>query len=97
MPLTDLPLGSQAQPRPIPELGRPKCSVNGKVVLSILVLFWTGSGLCVAQALYSTEREFGPMRFSHEELLELVSRLQGFSERQGSTAEGVNDARQTSL
>ena len=56
-----------------------------KLILYSFVFLWGGCGVCAAQAMFSTEREFGPVRFSQEQLLELVDRLQVFVERQGST------------
>ena len=56
-----------------------------KLVLYALAILLGGCGICAAQAQFSTRREFGPVRFSQEQLLELLSRLQAFAEQQGST------------
>ena len=51
--------------------------------------------MCAAQAMFSTEREFGPVRFSQEQLVGLVNRLQVFAERLGSTTGESDDVSQT--
>ena len=48
-----------------------------------------------AQAMFSTEREFGPVRFSQEQLLELVDRLRVLAEQQGSISAESDDTSQT--
>ena len=65
-----------------------------KLVLYSFVFLW-GGGVCAAQAEFSTEREFGPVRFSQEQLLELVNRLWVLAEQQGSTSAESDDASQT--
>ena len=56
-----------------------------KLVLYSFVFLWGGGCVCAAQEMFSTEREFGPVRFSQEQLLELVDRLRVFAEQQGSS------------
>ena len=69
--------------------------MSRKLVLYSFVFLWGGCGVCAAQAMFSTEREFGPVRFSQEQLLELVDRLQVFAERLGSTTGESDDVSQT--
>ena len=45
--------------------------------------------------MFSTKREFGPVRFSQEQLLKLVDRLRVFAEQQGSSPAESDDASQT--
>ena len=73
---------------------RPKYSMIRKLVLYSFVFLWGGSCVCAAQATFSTEREFGPVRLSQEQLLELVDRLRSFAEQQGSTPAASDDATQ---
>ena len=63
-----------------------------KLVLCGFVFLWGGCGVCAAQAMFSTERRFGPVRLSQEELLELVDRLRSFAEQQGPTPAASDDA-----
>ena len=49
-----------------------------KLVLYSFVFLWGGSCVCAAQEMFSTKREFGPVRFSQEQLLKLVEDC-GFS------------------
>ena len=52
-----------------------------------LVLLWGDT--CTAQTVvFSTDRDFGPVRLSQEQLVELVGRLQAFAVARGSTASG---------
>ena len=78
-----------------PSLPRQKYSMIRKLVLYSFVFLWGGGGVCAAQAEFSTEREFGPVRFSQEQLLELVNRLRVLAEQQGSTSAESDDASQT--
>ena len=66
-----------------------------KLVLYSFVFLWGGGCVCAAQEMFSTKREFGPVRFSQEQLLELVGRLRVFAEQQGSTPAESDDTRQT--
>jgi len=50
---------------------------------------------CAAQTVFSTEREFGPVRFSQPQLLELLDRLQTLADGQGSTTSGGGNASHT--
>ena len=52
-----------------------------KLVLYSFVFLWGGSCVCAAQEMFSTKREFGPVRFSQEQLLKLVDRLRVFAEQ----------------
>ncbi len=73
----------------------PKISMIRKLVLYSFVFLWGGGCVCAAQEMFSTKREFGPVRFSQEQLLELVGRLRVFAEQQGSTPAESDDTRQT--
>lgn len=64
-----------------------------KCALCVLLLFLGEP--CAAQTMFSTEREFGPVRFSQKDLLETVNRLRDFAERQGSTTNESGNARHT--
>ena len=66
-----------------------------KLVLYSFVFLWGGSCVCAAQEMFSTKREFGPVRFSQEQLLKLVNRLRVFAEQQGSSPAESDDASQT--
>ena len=66
-----------------------------KLVLYSFVFLWGGGCVCAAQETFSIEREFGPVRFSQEQLLELVDRLRVFAEQQGSSLAESDDASQT--
>ena len=66
-----------------------------KLVLYSFVFLWGGSCVCAAQEMFSTKREFGPVRFSQEQLLKLVDRLRVFAEQQGSSPAESDDASQT--
>ena len=66
-----------------------------KLVLYSFVFLWGGVCVCAAQVTVSTEREFGPVRLSQEELVDLVDRLRVFAEQQGSSPAETDDARQT--
>ena len=76
-------------------LPKPKYSMISQLVLYSFVFLWGGGCVCAAQAMYSTEREFGPVRFSQEQLLELVDRLRVYAEQQGPTTADSDDARHT--
>ena len=66
-----------------------------KFVLYSFVFLWGGGCVCAAEEMFSTEREFGPVRFSQEQLLELVDRLRVFAEQQGSSRAESDDTSQT--
>ena len=66
-----------------------------KLVLYSFVFLWGGGCVCAAQEMFSTKREFGPVRFSQEQLLELVDRLRVFAKQQGSPPAESDDASQT--
>ena len=66
-----------------------------KLVLYSFVFLWGGGCVCAAQETFSIERKFGPVRFSQEQLLELVDRLRVFAEQQGSSLAESDDASQT--
>ena len=85
-------LGSEGSTLPVSP--RPKYSMIRKLVLYSFVFVWGGCCVCAAQAMFSTEREFGPVRLSQEQLLELVDRLRVFAEQQGSIPAGSDDASQ---
>ena len=72
----------------------PKISMIRKWVLYSFVFLWGGGCVCAAQAMFATEREFGPVRFSQEQLLELVNRLRVFAEQQGSNPAESDDVSQ---
>lgn len=72
----------------------PKISMIRKLVLYSFVFLWGGGCVCAAQAMFATEREFGPVRFSQEQLLELVNRLRVFAEQQGSNPAESDDVSQ---
>ena len=66
-----------------------------KLVLYGFVFLWGGGCVCAAQEMFSTKREFGPVRFSQEQLVKLVDRLRVFAEQQGSSPAESDDASQT--
>ena len=66
-----------------------------KLVLYSFVFLWGGGCVCAAKEMFSTKREFGPVRFSQEQLLELVDRLRVFAKQQGSPPAESDDASQT--
>ena len=65
-----------------------------KLVLYSFVFLWGGGCVCAAQEMFSTKRGFGPVRFSQEQLLELVDRLRVFAKQQGSSPAESDDASQ---
>ena len=78
----------------LPNFTQPKYSMIRKLVLCGFVFIWGGCGVSAAQAMFSTERRFGPVRLSQEQLLELVDRLRSFAEQQGPTPAASDDATQ---
>ena len=66
-----------------------------KLVLYSFVFLWGGVCVCAAQVTVSTEREFGPVRLSQEELIDLVNRLRVFAEQQSLPSAGSDNVSQT--
>ena len=64
-----------------------------RFVLCGLLFIWGEP--CDAQSVYSTERRFGPIRLSQNELVELVGRLQALAGMQDATVRERNIAWQT--
>ena len=91
MQTTDPLLEREESPGCFRGFTRFKYSVSS--VICILAFLWGET--CNAQEIFSTEREFGPVRFSQQQLVELVGRLHTFAGRQGSTTGESGDARHT--
>ena len=72
------------------DVGRTLRAGNRKFAMCVLVLLC--GDICTAQAVFSTDREFGPVRLSREQLVEMVVRLQAFAGGQDSAPSGSGDA-----
>ena len=69
--------------------------MSSKVALCVIALLWGEA--CTSQEVFSAKREFGPVRFSQQQLVELVDRLHVFSARQVSTTVQSDDAGHTGV